>query len=59
MGRFALSASKQSRAKALAPFFALARGDGIRFSGTQKRETGWGLGDESSIDIVEKTPRLE
>jgi SAM-dependent methyltransferase len=58
MGRFALSASKQSRGKSLAPFFSLARGDGIRFSGTQKRETGWGLGDESSIDTVEKTPRL-
>ncbi len=32
MGRFALSASRESRGKALAPFFRLARGDGIRFS---------------------------
>jgi SAM-dependent methyltransferase len=58
VGRFALSASRESRGKSLAPFFTLARGDGIRFSGAQRRETGWGMDDESSIEIVEKTPRL-
>jgi hypothetical protein len=58
MGRFALSASRDSRGKALAPFFKLSRGDGIRFRGTQRRETGWGLGDEGSIEIVESAPRL-
>ena len=59
LGRFALSASRQSRGKALAPFFTLSRGDGIRFSGTRRRETGWGMDDDSSIEVVESTPRLE
>lgn len=58
MGRFALSASRESRGKALAPFFTLARGDGIRFSGTRQRETGWGMDDDSSIEVVESTPTL-
>jgi SAM-dependent methyltransferase len=59
LGRFALSAGRASRARALVPFFKLARGDGIRFTGAEKRETGWGLGDESSIEIVQETPRLQ
>jgi SAM-dependent methyltransferase len=58
LGRFPLSASRVSRARALAPFFKLVRGDGIRFMGAEKRETGWGLGDESSIEVVQGTPRL-
>jgi protein-L-isoaspartate O-methyltransferase len=58
-GRFALSASRESRAAGIRPFFKLARGDGIRFAGARQRETGWGLDDESSIDVVERTPGLE
>lgn len=58
LGRFALSAPRGSRGKALAPFFRLARGDGIRFSGAHRRETGWGLDDDGSIEVVENTPRL-
>ena len=58
-GRFALSASRDSRAAGIRPFFSLARGDGVRFAGARQRETGWGLDDESSVDIVERTPRLE
>jgi SAM-dependent methyltransferase len=58
-GRFALSASRECRAAGIRPFFGLARGDGVRFSGARRRETGWGLDDESSIDVVEPTPRLK
>ena len=59
LGRFALSASRDSRAAGIRPFFNLARGDGISFAGARQRETGWGLDDESSIEVVERTPRLE
>lgn len=58
LGRFALSAAKSERGPGLAPFFRLARGDGIRFTGAVRRETGWGLDQRSSIDVVERTPRL-
>jgi len=58
-GRFALSASRNSRAGGIRPFFNLARGDGIRFAGARQRETGWGLDDDSSIDVAERAPRLE
>ncbi len=58
MGRFALSASRDCRGAGIKVFFTMARGDGIRFMGARQRETGWGLGDDSSLDIVERTPNL-
>jgi hypothetical protein len=58
MGRFALSASRASRGAGIRPFFSLSRGDGIRFSGALRRETGWGLDDTGKVDVVERTPRL-
>ena len=58
MGRFALSASRGSRAVGIRSFFSLARGDGITFAGARQRETGWGLDDDSRIEVVQPTPRL-
>jgi hypothetical protein len=57
-GRFALSASRDSRAAGIRNFFSLARGDGITFAGARQRETGWGLDDDSTIEIVEPAPKL-
>jgi len=57
-GRFALSASRSVRDPGLAPFFRLARGDGIRFTGARRRETGWGLDTGSSLEVVQRAPRL-
>jgi len=57
-GRFALSASRSIRDPGLAPFFRLARGDGIRFTGAQRRETGWGLDRGSTVEVVQRVPRL-
>ena len=59
LGRFALSAPKSERGPGLAPFFRLSRGDGIRFTGAVRRETGWGLDQRSTVDVVQRTPRLE
>ncbi len=39
-------------------YFRLARGDGIRFTGAQRRETGWGLDKGSTIEVVQRIPRL-
>jgi hypothetical protein len=58
MGRFALSAARECRAASVRAFFTLGRGDGIRFTGARPRETGWGLDEESRIDVVEHAPRL-
>ena len=58
MGRFALSASRDCRGAGIRAFFTLARGDGIRVTGARQRETGWGLDDESRVDVVERTPKL-
>jgi SAM-dependent methyltransferase len=57
-GRFALSASRSERGQGLAPFFRLSRGDGIRFTGAKQRETGWGLDHASTVEVVQRTPRL-
>ncbi len=57
LGRFPLSAPKTARGPGISPFFRLARGDGIRFTGSKRRETGWGLDSESSVDVVERVPR--
>ena len=58
MGRFALSASRDCRGAGIRAFFTLARGDGIRVTGARQRETGWGLDDESRVDVLEHTPKL-
>ena len=57
-GRFALSAPRDSRGPGLKPFFGLSRGDGIRFTGSRARESGWGLDDQSSVQVVERAARL-
>jgi len=57
LGRFPLSAPKDARGPGISPFFRLARGDGIRFTGSKRRETGWGLDDDSSVEVVERVPR--
>ncbi len=58
LGRFALSAPRDCRGAGIRSFFALARGDGIRVTGARQRETGWGLDDESRVDVVERTLKL-
>ncbi len=58
LGRFALSAPRGVRDAGLAPFFRLARGDGIRVTGAQRRETGWGLDKGSTVEVVQRVPRL-
>ena len=58
MGRFALSASRGSHAVGIRSFFSLARGDGITFAGARQRETGWGLDDDSTIEVVQPAPKL-
>lgn len=58
LGRFTLSASRDCRAAGIKAFFTLARGDAIRFAGARHRETGWGLDEESKVDVVERTPKL-
>jgi protein-L-isoaspartate O-methyltransferase len=58
LGRFALSARRDSPGAALKPFFSLSRGDGIRFTGSRARESGWGLDEESSVQVVERAARL-
>jgi hypothetical protein len=57
LGRFALSAPKECPAPGMKPFYLLRRGEGIRFSGAQKRESGWGLDATSSVTIEERLPR--
>jgi hypothetical protein len=58
MGRFALSAPRDCRGAGIKGFFTLARGDGIIFAGARQRESGWGLGDDGRVDVVERTPSL-
>ncbi len=58
MGRFALSAPRDCRGAGIKDFFTLKRGDGIVFAGARQRESGWGLGDDSRVDIVERPPSL-
>jgi hypothetical protein len=57
LGRFALSAPKECPAPSVKPFYLLKRGEGIRFTGARKRESGWGLDAGSSIDVEERVPR--
>lgn len=54
LGRFALSASKSCRAPGVRPFFALKRGDAIRFFDSEKRESGRGLTEASKVVAVEQ-----
>jgi SAM-dependent methyltransferase len=56
LGRFPLSAPKDARGPGISAFFRLARGDGIRFIGSKRRETGWGLDDDASLEVVERVP---
>ena len=56
LGRFALSAPKESPGSGVKPFYTLRRGEGIRILGARKRETGWGLEAESSVQVVERLP---
>jgi len=56
LGRFPLSAPKDARGPRISAFFRLARGDGIRFSGSKRRETGWGLDSDARVDVVERVP---
>jgi SAM-dependent methyltransferase len=58
LGRFALSAPKAMQSPDMKPFFRMRRGDVIRFTGAKKRETGWGLDDAGTIQIVERLPRM-
>ena len=57
LGRFALSAPKQCASPGMAPFFHLKRGEGIRFTGARKRESGWGLDEGSTVMVEERVPR--
>ena len=57
LGRFALSAPKACPAPGVKPFYLLKRGEGIRFTGARKRETGWGLDQTSSVVVQERVPR--
>lgn len=57
LGRFALSAPKECPAPGVKPFYLLKRGEGIRFTGARKRESGWGLDAGSSIAVEERVPR--
>jgi SAM-dependent methyltransferase len=57
LGRFALSAPKECPAPGVKPFYLLKRGEGIRFTGAQKRESGWGLDASSTLMVDERVPR--
>jgi hypothetical protein len=57
LGRFALSAPKDCAAPGMAVFFRLRRGEGIRFSGARRRESGWGLDDSGTVTLEERIPR--
>jgi hypothetical protein len=56
-GRFPLSAPKRGASPGLKPFYTLRRGEGIRFTGAVRRETGWGLDENSRVMVVEPLPR--
>jgi SAM-dependent methyltransferase len=58
LGRFALSAPKASPSALMKPFYLLKRGDGIKFKGAEKRESGWGLGAGSTLTVEERVPRM-
>jgi SAM-dependent methyltransferase len=58
MGRFALSAPKAMQSPDMKPFFRLRRGDVVRFTGAKRRETGWGLDDTGTVQIIERLPRM-
>ena len=58
LGRFPLSAPKRGVSPGLKPFYTLRRGEGIRFTGAVKRETGWGLDENSRVLVVEPLSRL-
>ncbi len=56
-GRFALSAPKACPGPGVKPFYQLRRGEGIRFTGARRRESGWGLDEGSSVVVEERVPR--
>ncbi len=58
LGRFALSAPKAGASAGLKAFYRLVRGDAVRFSGAEKRESGWGLSESSTLEVVERPPRI-
>jgi SAM-dependent methyltransferase len=58
LGRFALSAPKAAPSPAMKPFYTMKRGDGIRFRGAERRETGWGLGAASTLTVEQHPPRM-
>ncbi len=53
-GRFALSAKRETLPPEAQAFLSLRRGDLIRFSGAQERETGRGLGAGSSLELLRR-----
>jgi SAM-dependent methyltransferase len=57
LGRFALSAPKECPAPRVKPFYMLKRGEGIRFTGAQERESGWGLDAGSAVSVEQRVPR--
>jgi hypothetical protein len=58
LGRFALSAPKESPGSGVKPFYTLRRGEGISIIGARRRETGWGLEAESVVRVVERLPAV-
>jgi SAM-dependent methyltransferase len=57
LGRFPLSAPKGGDSPGLKHFYTLRRGEGITFTGAIRRETGWGLDENSRVLVVEPLPR--
>ena len=51
-GRFPLSAAGDSKASARVSFDALRRGDFIRVENPEIRGNGWGVGDDTVIEVV-------
>jgi SAM-dependent methyltransferase len=58
LGRFALSAARSCPAPGVKPFYSLRRGEGITISGAHRRETGWGLEENSSVTVVQRLPSV-
>ncbi len=58
LGRFALSAPASCPGPGVRAFYGLKRGEGIRIRGAVRRESGWGLDAGSTVDVVERLPRV-
>jgi SAM-dependent methyltransferase len=56
LGRFPLSAPKAGSSPGLKRFYTLRRGEGITVTGATRRETGWGLDENSHVVVVEPLP---